>query len=85
MGVRLRGNRVPGESEREHGYWRDVGTLDAYFQASMDLVAVQPVFDLYNRDWPILTWQFPHPPAKFVPRGAASASAAPSTRWWPAG
>jgi glucose-1-phosphate adenylyltransferase len=60
------GNRVPGQSEREHGYWRDVGTLDAYFQASMDLVAVEPIFDLYNRDWPILTWQFPHPPAKFV-------------------
>jgi glucose-1-phosphate adenylyltransferase len=60
------GNRVPGQSEREHGYWRDVGTLDAYFQASMDLVAVEPIFDLYNREWPILTWQFPHPPAKFV-------------------
>jgi glucose-1-phosphate adenylyltransferase len=59
-------NRVPGQSEREHGYWRDVGSLDAYYQASMDLVALQPVFDLYNREWPILTWQYPHPPAKFV-------------------
>ena len=59
-------NEVPGQVERERGYWRDVGTIDAYFQASMDLVAAQPVFDLYNYDWPILTWQYPHPPAKFV-------------------
>ncbi len=59
-------NEVPGQGERERGYWRDVGTLDAYHQASMDLVAVEPVFDLYNREWPILTWQYPHPPAKFV-------------------
>jgi len=59
-------NRVPGQSVRERGYWRDVGTLDAYHQAAMDLVAVEPTFDLYNREWPILTWQFPDPPAKFV-------------------
>ncbi len=59
-------NVVPGQSEREYGYWRDVGTIDAYYQASMDLVAVEPVFDLYNEEWPILTWQFPYPPAKFV-------------------
>ncbi len=59
-------NRVPGQSERERGYWRDVGTIDAYYQASMDLIAVEPVFDLYNQEWPILTWQFPYPPAKFV-------------------
>jgi len=59
-------NRIRGQNERERGYWRDVGSLDAYYQASMDLVAVEPVFDLYNRHWPILTWQYPHPPAKFV-------------------
>ena len=59
-------NQVPGQHEREVGYWRDVGTLDAYYQASMDLVAVSPIFDLYNRRWPILTGHFPHPPAKFV-------------------
>ncbi len=59
-------NVVPGQTEREYGYWRDVGTLDAYFHASMDLVTVDPIFDLYNEDWPILTWSFPHPPAKFV-------------------
>jgi len=59
-------NEVPGQSERERGYWRDVGTLDAYYQASMDLVAITPVFNLYNEKWPILTWTYPHPPAKFV-------------------
>ena len=59
-------NRVPGQHEREVGYWRDVGTLDAYYQASMDLVSIEPVFDLYNKRWPILTGLFPHPPAKFV-------------------
>jgi glucose-1-phosphate adenylyltransferase len=59
-------NVVPGESERDHGYWRDVGTLDAYYDAHMDLVSVDPVFNLYNMEWPILTWQEPLPPAKFV-------------------
>jgi glucose-1-phosphate adenylyltransferase len=59
-------NVVPGESERDHGYWRDVGTLDAFYDAHMDLVSVDPVFNLYNREWPILTWQEPLPPAKFV-------------------
>jgi glucose-1-phosphate adenylyltransferase len=59
-------NVVPGESERDHGYWRDVGTLDAYFDAHMDLTSVDPVFNLYNSQWPILTWHEPLPPAKFV-------------------
>lgn len=59
-------NVVPGQSDRERGYWRDVGSLDAYYQASMDLVSISPVFDLYNASWPILTWQYPQPPAKFV-------------------
>ncbi len=59
-------NVVPGESERDHGYWRDVGTLDAYFDSHMDLVSVDPVFNLYNTEWPILTWHEPLPPAKFV-------------------
>ncbi|MDH3261221.1 MAG: glucose-1-phosphate adenylyltransferase [Acidimicrobiia bacterium] len=59
-------NAVPGQTEQEFGYWRDVGTLDAYFQASMDLVTVDPIFDLYNEEWPILTSSFPYPPAKFV-------------------
>jgi glucose-1-phosphate adenylyltransferase len=59
-------NVVPGESERDHGYWRDVGTLDAFYDSHMDLVSVDPVFNLYNMEWPILTWQEPLPPAKFV-------------------
>jgi glucose-1-phosphate adenylyltransferase len=59
-------NVVPGSTERDRGYWRDVGTLDAYFDASMDLVAVDPEFNLYNMEWPILTWNEPLPPAKFV-------------------
>ena len=60
------GNEVDAQVERERGYWRDVGSLDAYYSASMDLVAVEPVFDLYNPRWPILTWRHPDPPAKFV-------------------
>ena len=59
-------NLVPGASDVERGYWRDVGTLDAYYDASMDLVAVQPVFNLYNTDWPIFTNPPQNPPAKFV-------------------
>jgi len=59
-------NVVPGQSARERGYWRDVGSIDAYYQANMDLVAVDPVFSLYNYDWPIYTVQYNYPPAKFV-------------------
>ena len=59
-------NEVPGADERERGYWRDVGTLDAYYDAHMDLVSTVPVFNLYNRDWPIHSWPEPLPPAKFV-------------------
>ena len=59
-------NEVPGETPGEERYWRDVGTLDAYYDAHMDLVDVTPAFDLYNDEWPILTWPEPLPPAKFV-------------------
>jgi glucose-1-phosphate adenylyltransferase len=59
-------NVVPGESDRERGYWRDVGTLDAFHEAHMDLISVDPEFNLYNREWPISTWVEPLPPAKFV-------------------
>jgi glucose-1-phosphate adenylyltransferase len=59
-------NVVPGATERDRGYWRDVGTLDAYHEAHMDLVSVHPVFNLYNRSWPILTTPTLLPPAKFV-------------------
>ncbi len=57
---------VPGASERDRAYWRDVGTLDAYYDAHMDLISVDPMFNLYNEDWPILTWPEQLPPAKFV-------------------
>jgi glucose-1-phosphate adenylyltransferase len=59
-------NEVPGATERDAGYWRDVGTLDSYFDAHMDLCAVHPVFNLYNSRWPILTQAPSQPPAKFV-------------------
>jgi glucose-1-phosphate adenylyltransferase len=59
-------NIVPGATERDRGYWRDVGTLDSYYQASMDLVSVHPVFNLYNSEWPIYTAGSQFPPAKFV-------------------
>jgi glucose-1-phosphate adenylyltransferase len=59
-------NRVPGAEERDAGYWRDVGTLDSYFDAHMDLCALHPVFNLYNERWPILTYVPSQPPAKFV-------------------
>jgi len=60
-------NQVPGSTERDRGYWRDVGTLDTYYDASMDLVSVHPIFNLYNHEWPIYT-SLPSqlPPAKFV-------------------
>ena len=59
-------NDVPGATDRDRGYWRDVGTLDSYYDAHMDLVSVHPVFNLYNRQWPILTSSPAYPPAKFV-------------------
>jgi len=59
-------NKVPGCEPRDAGYWRDVGTLDSYFDASLDLCAVHPVFNLYNDRWPILTHVPSQPPAKFV-------------------
>jgi glucose-1-phosphate adenylyltransferase len=59
-------NQVPGATERDAGYWRDVGSIDAYFDAHMDLRSVDPLFNLYNDRWPILTHMPPLPPAKFV-------------------
>jgi glucose-1-phosphate adenylyltransferase len=64
-------NQVPGATERDRGYWRDVGSLDSYHDAHMDLVSVHPIFNLYNRQWPILTQMPPLPPAKFVEGGEA--------------
>jgi glucose-1-phosphate adenylyltransferase len=59
-------NVVPGATDRDRAYWRDVGTVDAYYDAHMDLVSVHPIFNLYNQHWPILSFQGPRPPAKFV-------------------
>jgi glucose-1-phosphate adenylyltransferase len=60
-------NEIPGQGAREQGYWRDVGSLDAYYDANMDLIAPVPVFNLYNGAWPVLTHQPPLPPAKISP------------------
>jgi len=62
----FRSNVVPGETPGAEHYWRDVGTIDSYFEAHMDLCATVPAFDLYNHDWPILTHIPSNPPAKFV-------------------
>jgi glucose-1-phosphate adenylyltransferase len=59
-------NNVPGSTDRDRDYWRDVGTLDSYYDAHMDLISLHPEFNLYNYEWPILTWQDPFAPAKFV-------------------
>ncbi|MBK7582171.1 MAG: glucose-1-phosphate adenylyltransferase [Myxococcales bacterium] len=59
-------NKVPGSTDRDRGYWRDVGTLDSYYDAHLDLISVHPIFNLYNEDWPIHTWYGSLPPAKFV-------------------
>ena len=65
-------NDVPGSTDRDRGYWRDVGTMGSYFDAHMDLVSVHPVFNLYNSRWPISTSQVQQPGAKFVEGGSAS-------------
>lgn len=67
-------NEVPGATERDKGYWRDVGTLDAFYDAHMDLVSVHPIFNLYNRRWPIRGEMENLPPAKFVQGGLAQDS-----------
>ncbi len=54
------------ENRKQAAYWRDVGTIDAYFSANMDLIAVDPILNLYDRAWPIHTYQPPYPPPKFV-------------------
>jgi glucose-1-phosphate adenylyltransferase len=67
-------NDVPGATDRDRGYWRDVGTLDTFYDAHMDLVAVHPIFNLYNQDGPIFTTHLEQPPAKFVEGGMAQES-----------
>lgn len=62
----FRDNDVPGSTDRDRDYWRDVGTIDSFFEAHMDLISVHPVFNLYNTEWRIYSQQPPLPPAKFV-------------------
>jgi glucose-1-phosphate adenylyltransferase len=62
----MKDNPIPGSTDRDHGYWRDVGTIDSYYEAQMELVDFHPVFNLYNYDWPIYTDHGNYPPAKFV-------------------
>jgi glucose-1-phosphate adenylyltransferase len=59
-------NEVPGATPRDRGYWRDVGTMDSFYDAHQDLISIHPVFNLYNDQWPILTQLPALPPAKFV-------------------
>jgi len=54
------------ENKKDTSYWRDVGTIEAYHEANMDLCSVTPVFNLYDKSWPLHTWQQQYPPAKFV-------------------
>ncbi len=59
-------NQIPGEPTGAPVYWRDVGTIDAYYEANLDLKAVSPVLNLYNREWPLRTASYPDAPAKFT-------------------
>lgn len=74
-------NRVPGEGadSRTTGYWRDIGTVDAYWEAQMDLVSIRPQFNFYNDRWPIRTGVTHDPPAKFVFRDEAAARVGSAT------
>ncbi len=58
-------NEVPGATERDRLYWRDVGTIDSFYEAHQDLISAQPEFNLFNNEWPIYTHQWNSPPAKF--------------------
>ena len=59
-------NRIPGEPEGSIPYWRDVGTIEAFYEANMDLNHVKPALNLYNREWPVRSTSYSDPPAKFV-------------------
>lgn len=59
-------NSFPGMAPAEQGYWRDVGSIDAYWQANMDLLAYSPELNLYSKEWPLRTFNYNYPPAKFV-------------------
>lgn len=59
-------NEFKGMSKNEKGYWRDVGNIDAYWQANMDLLDYEPELNLYSKDWPLRTFNYNYPPAKFI-------------------
>lgn len=59
-------NTFPGMSPAEQGYWKDVGSIDAYWQANMDLLSYNPELNLYSKEWPLRTFNYNYPPAKFV-------------------
>ncbi len=59
-------NSFPGMTDTERGYWRDVGSIDAYWQANMDLLSYDPELNLYSQDWPLRTFNYNYPPAKFI-------------------
>jgi glucose-1-phosphate adenylyltransferase len=66
----FKNNDVPGSTDRDRDYWRDVGTLDSFYDANQDLISIEPVFNLYNDQWPVYTGYTGLPPAKFVHAGA---------------
>jgi glucose-1-phosphate adenylyltransferase len=68
-------NDVPGSTDRDRYYWRDVGTIDSFFDAHQDLISTLPVFNLYNNEWPIFSQQLNSPPAKLVRDGRGSLGA----------
>src|SRR3954449_5234710 len=74
----FRDNDVPGQRESERGYWRDVGTLDSYYEAHLDLISADPEFSLYNPQWPIYTNQEPWPPARVQGAGGKAGTAVES-------
>ena len=59
-------NSFSGMTPKEKGYWRDVGCIDAYWQANMDLLEYEPELNLYSKDWPLRTFNYNYPPAKFI-------------------
>jgi glucose-1-phosphate adenylyltransferase len=76
-----RQSRVPGDPLDAEPYWRDVGTLDSYFDANMELRARVPALDLYNRRWRIRSAQRDYPPARFVRAGEGQPAARSTTAW----
>jgi glucose-1-phosphate adenylyltransferase len=73
-GLKVAAYNFLDENKKEAKYWRDIGTIDAYYEANMDLVQVAPVFNLYDKDWPVRTYQEQFPPAKTVFSGEEVAS-----------